>query len=171
MKTYANAAELITAIHTALDKYLAEFADIAEADKHCRAVPDGKTPAEHLAYQLGWTGLLLQWERDEQAGQTVHTPAEGYKWNDLGGLYQQFYRQYGSLTLQEAQARLRGQAAQICTWLETLSEQELFEPNQRRWANNQAKWPIWKWVHINTVAPFTNFRTHIRKWKKQNLHG
>ena len=170
MKTYANAAELITAIRTALDKYLAEFADIAEADKHRRAVPDGKTPAEHLAYQLGWTGLLLQWERDEQAGQTVHTPAEGYKWNDLGGLYQQFYRQYGSLTLQEAQARLREQAAQICTWLETLSEQELFEPNQRRWANNQAKWPIWKWVHINTVAPFTNFRVHIRKWKKQNLH-
>lgn len=42
MKTYANAAELITAIRTALDKYLAEFADIAEADKHRRAVPDGK---------------------------------------------------------------------------------------------------------------------------------
>ena len=79
--------------------YLAEFADIAEADKHRRAAPEGKTPAEHLAYQLGWTGLLLQWERDEQAGQTVHTPAEGYKWNDLGGLYQQFYRQYGSLSL------------------------------------------------------------------------
>ena len=137
MKTYANAAELITAIRTALDKYLTEFADIAEADKHSRAVPDGKTPAEHLAYQLGWTGLLLQWERDEQAGQTVHTPAEGYKWNDLGGLYQQFYRQYGSLSLQEAQTRLRGQAAQICTWLETLSEQELFEPNQRRWADNR----------------------------------
>lgn len=53
MKTYANAAELITAIRTALDKYLAEFADISEADKHHRAVPDGKTPAEHLAYQLG----------------------------------------------------------------------------------------------------------------------
>ena len=77
MKTYANAAELITAIRTALDKYLAEFADIAEADKHRRAAPEGKTPAEHLAYQLGWTGLLLQWEQDEQAGQTVHTPAEG----------------------------------------------------------------------------------------------
>ncbi|MER2002308.1 MAG: ClbS/DfsB family four-helix bundle protein, partial [Carnobacterium inhibens] len=24
----------------------------------------------------------------------------------------------------------------------------------------------WKWIHINTVAPFTNFRTKIRKWKK-----
>ena len=152
MKTYANAAELITAIHTALDKYLAEFADIAEADKHRRAVPDGK-----LRPNIWPTNSV--------------GPACCCNGSDLGGLYQQFYRQYGSLTLQEAQTQLREQAAQICTWLETLSEQELFEPNQRRWANNQAKWPIWKWVHINTVAPFTNFRAHIRKWKKQNLHG
>ena len=166
MKTYANAAELIAAIRTASDKYLAEFADIAEADKHRRAVPDGKTPSEHLSYQLGWTDLLLQWERDEQAGKTVHTPAEGCKWNDLGRLYRQFYRQYGGLTLHEAQAELRGQVARICAWLETLSEQELFAPGQRKWADNQAKWPIWKWVHINTVAPFTHFRTLIRKWTK-----
>ena len=63
METYATAAELITAIRTALDKYLAEFADIAEADKHHHAVPDGKTPAEHLAYQLGWHRRRLQMER------------------------------------------------------------------------------------------------------------
>lgn len=166
MKTYADTAELTAAIHTALDKYLAEFADIAEADKHDRAIPEGKTPSEHLAYQLGWTNLLLQWEQDEQAGKTVHTPAEGYKWNDLGGLYRQFYRQYGGLTLQEAQNRLREQTALICRWLDKLTEAELFEPNQRKWANNAAQWPVWKWVHINTVAPFTNFRTQIRKWKK-----
>lgn len=27
-------------------------------------------------------------------------------------------------------------------------------------------WPIWKWVHINTVAPFKTFRRKICKWKK-----
>ena len=96
----------------------------------------------------------------------TNTAAEGCKWNDLGRLYRQFYRQYGGLTLHEAQAELRGQVARICAWLETLSEQELFAPGQRKWADNQAKWPIWKWVHINTVAPFTHFRTLIRKWKK-----
>ncbi|AQP77350.1 hypothetical protein B0X25_10755 [Listeria monocytogenes] len=25
---------------------------------------------------------------------------------------------------------------------------------------------MYKWIHINSVAPFTNFRTKIRKWKK-----
>ncbi|MCB6437728.1 ClbS/DfsB family four-helix bundle protein, partial [Erysipelatoclostridium ramosum] len=25
---------------------------------------------------------------------------------------------------------------------------------------------VYKWIHINTVAPFTNFRGKIRKWKR-----
>ena len=101
MKTYANRAELIAAIRTALDRYLAEFADIPERAKDICATAGEKTPSEHLAYQLGWTQLLLQWERDEQAGKAVHTPAEGYKWNKLGDLYQHFYQSYGGLTLAE----------------------------------------------------------------------
>ncbi|MCW1063376.1 ClbS/DfsB family four-helix bundle protein, partial [Streptococcus anginosus] len=48
-----------------------------------------------------------------------------------------------------------------------LTEAELFEPGQRAWASSTpSAWPVWKWVHINTVAPFTTFRTKIRKWKK-----
>ncbi|MFZ3195383.1 MAG: ClbS/DfsB family four-helix bundle protein, partial [Bacillus mycoides] len=41
-----------------------------------------------------------------------------------------------------------------------------FQSEQRKWATTKAMWPVWKWVHINTVAPFMNFRTKIRKWKK-----
>ena len=26
-----------------------------------------RTPAENLAYQVGWTALVLKWENDEQA--------------------------------------------------------------------------------------------------------
>ena len=53
-------SELIAAIRTALDRYLAEFADIPEQAKDIRAAAGEKTPSEHLAYQLGWTQLLLQ---------------------------------------------------------------------------------------------------------------
>ena len=60
MNTCANRAELIAAIRTALDRYLAEFADIPEQAKDIRAAAGEKTPSEHLAYQLGWTQLLLQ---------------------------------------------------------------------------------------------------------------
>ena len=91
MKHYQSKAELATAIQTALDKYLAEFADIPEAARHTRATDSGKTPSEHLSYQLGWVTALLAWEKREQAGEAVQTPAPGYKWNALGDLNQHYY--------------------------------------------------------------------------------
>nr|WP_231284711.1 ClbS/DfsB family four-helix bundle protein [Leptotrichia hofstadii] len=50
------------------------------------------------------------------------------------------------------------------------TEKELFKQNQRQWASTTpSNWPIWKWIHINTVAPFKTFRTKIRKWKKLKI--
>ena len=114
------------AVQTALDKYLAEFADIPESARNIRAEDGGKTPSEHLSYQLGWVSSLLDWERREQAGEEVHTPAEGFKWNNLGGLYQRFYQVYSVYTLAEQQVMLRGKTAELCVWIEGLSEDELF---------------------------------------------
>nr|WP_255444866.1 ClbS/DfsB family four-helix bundle protein [Bacillus sp. TE8-1] len=92
-----------------------------------------------------------------------------YKWNNLGGLYQSFYEQYGRLTLKQQEEELTKLVQMLVDWINDLSEVELFQPEQRKWVTTKAKWPIWKWVHINTVAPFTNFRTKIRKWKKTVL--
>lgn len=167
MKNYPDKQALLDAVQTALDKYLAEFDHIPESAAHTRAADGGKTPSEHLSYQLGWVGLLLDWERREQAGEEVHTPAQGFKWNNLGGLYQKFYDTYGVYTLAEQQAMLRGKTAELCAWIQGLNDGELFGAGQRKWADNAAQWPLWKWIHINTVAPFTNFRTQIRKWKKE----
>ncbi|MFL2115710.1 MULTISPECIES: ClbS/DfsB family four-helix bundle protein [Leuconostoc] len=50
-----------------------------------------------------------------------------------------------------------------------INDEVLFEPNQRQWATTAAQCPVWKWVHINSVAPFGTFRTKIRKWKKAVL--
>lgn len=171
MKSYADGAALVTAIQTALEKYLAEFADIPEALKDERVLANEKTPSEHLSYQLGWVNLLLQWEKDEQAGKAVCVPAEGYRWNQLGGLYQHFYASYGKYSLCEQQDMLHNAVTELCGWVAGLSAAELFQTGQRQWADTPAQWPLWKWVHINTVAPFTGFRSKIRKWKKTALSG
>ena len=166
MRSYKDKSELIEAIQTSLQKYLLEFEGIDESMKDQRLIAEDKTPSEHLSYQLGWVNMLLAWERDEQAGKIVHTPAEGCKWNHLGVLYEHFYQVYGRYSLVEQQRLLKCAVVELCTWIDTLNEIELFQPEQRRWATTSAKWALWKWVHINTVAPFTNFRSKIRKWKK-----
>lgn len=166
MKSYTNKAELIEEIRKSYKKYIEEFDNIPEELKNKRIEEVDKTPSENLSYQLGWVNLLLGWEEKEKHGLEVHTPAEGYKWNNLGGLYQSFYSEYGDLSLMEAKSCLDKKVEETCKWIESLSEQELFEPGKRKWATTKAQWPIYKWIHINTVAPFTNFRTKIRKWKK-----
>ncbi|WP_375178324.1 ClbS/DfsB family four-helix bundle protein [Enterococcus rotai] len=166
MRTYENKQELIAEIKKRYEKYDAEFEQVSERLKNKRIEEVDKTPSENLSYQLGWVNLILQWEKEEQAGKTVETPAPGYKWNNLGGLYQSFYEKYGQYSIAEQRVMLRNSVNEVCEWLETLSDKELFEAGQRNYATTKAMWPLYKWVHINTVAPFTNFRTKIRKWKK-----
>ena len=84
----------------------------------------------------------------------------------MGVLYQEFYQTYDQYSLDEKKELLSKKVSEVIDWVQSLAEDELFLPNQRKWATTPAKWPVYKWIHINTVAPFTNFRTQIRKWKR-----
>ena len=148
------------------EKYLLEFSDISEDEKNKKVIAVDKTPSQNISYQLGWVSLLLEWEKDEKEGQQVITPKKGFKWNNLGVLYQEFYQTYDQYSLDEKKELLSKKVSEVIDWVQSLAEDELFLPNQRKWATTPAKWPVYKWIHINTVAPFTNFRTQIRKWKR-----
>lgn len=167
MKGYKDKTELIEEIKKGFLLYNKEFDDIKEKEKDWLKVGVDKTPAQNISYQIGWTQLLLQWETDEKKGKEVKTPTPEYKWNNLKGLYQSFYEQYSSYSLAEQRDLLQKQVDEIIKWIEGLDDKILFEPEQRKWATTPAKWPVWKWIHINTVAPFKNFRIQLRKWKKE----
>ena len=59
MRTYNNKEELKAEINKAFEKYISEFDDIPEALKDKRVEEVDRTPAENLAYQVGWTTLVL----------------------------------------------------------------------------------------------------------------
>ncbi|WP_151811828.1 ClbS/DfsB family four-helix bundle protein [Acinetobacter bereziniae] len=168
MKNYESKQELIEGIQHSFNKYLIEFNDIVEEDKDKIITGVDKSPSQNISYQLGWVNLILDWEKAEKAGKNVITPKEGFKWNNLGALYKEFYQTYDHISLDEKKALLSKKVNELIDWLRSLTDDEIFQPNQRNWATTPAKWPVYKWIHINTVAPFTNFRTQIRKWKKMN---
>ena len=90
-------------------------------------------------------------------------------WNQLGELYQWFTDTYAQLSLQELKDRLNENINSIYAMIDSLSEEELFKPHMRKWADEATKtavWEVYKFIHVNTVAPFGTFRTKIRKWKK-----
>lgn len=166
MKSYSSNEELIKAINQSYSKFILEFTEVPEALKNKRIDAVDKTPSEMLAYQIGWLTLLLSWDAQERAGLDVQTPTPKYKWNELGQLYQDFYQQYTGLMIKEQMSKLDELVSQLSKWVNKLDDWELFEAGQKKWATTKAMWPVWKWVHINSVAPFTNFRPKIRKWKK-----
>lgn len=172
MRTYKNKEELKSEINKSFEKYIAEFDSIPENLKDTRVDEVDRTPAENLAYQLGWTSLLLKWEHDERNGLEVKTPSDKFKWNELGKLYQYFTDTYASLSLSKLKDKLSDNVADICEMIDSLSDDELFKPHMRKWADEATKtatWEVYKFIHVNTVAPFGTFRTKIRKWKKLAL--
>lgn len=167
MPEYKNKHELIEEIKKTYNLYDQEFDSIKEAEKDLLKTNIDKTPSQNISYQLGWTGLLLKWESEEMNGINVQTPTPEYKWNNLKGLYLSFYESFGSYSLHEQRALLSDHVKQILEWIENLDDEILFTPGKRKWATTPAKWAVWKWIHINTIAPFKSFRAQLRKWKKE----
>ena len=167
MQEYATKGAFISEIRKTADLFIKEFDAVQESDKDMRVGDADRTPQEIIAYQLGWMGLIRGWDRDELAGKEVVTPAPGYKWNQMGELYQGFYNKYQDHSLAQLKEMFVKDVDDLALWLDGFSDDELFKPAGRKWASStSSNWPIWKWVHINTVAPFKSFRSKIRKWKK-----
>ena len=156
MRAYENKEELKTEINKIFEKYISEFDNIPENLKDKRVDEVDRTPAENLAYQVGWTTLVLKWEEDERKGLQVKTPSDGFKWNQLGELYQ-WFTIHAHLSLQELKAKLNENINSIYAMIDSLSEEELFKPHMRKWADEATKtavWEVYKFIHVNTVAPF-----------------
>ena len=116
--------------------------------------------------------MVLQWEAAERKGLQVKTPSDKFKWNQLGELYQWFTDTYAPLSLQALKSRLNENIYSIYAMIDSLSEEELFQPHMRKWTDDATKtavWEVYRFIHVNTVAPFGTFRTKIRKWKKAVL--
>lgn len=166
---YSSKEELMETIHTKYMLLDGEFEDIDNSQKDLRKPGVDKTPAEIIAYQLGWLHLVMGWDQEEREGRDPVMPSPGYKWNQLGGLYQSFYDQYAGASLAELREFFRVTEGQWLDWISTLSEEELFTQGIRKWTGSKENWPLARWIHINSAAPFTSFRAKIRKWKKYSI--
>lgn len=170
MQEYSSKEEFIAEIQKTSNLFIKEFDDINASDLDLRIDGVDRTPREIIAYQLGWMELIQSWDRDELEGKEVITPAPNYKWNQMGELYQNFYTKYSTQSLEQLKQMFVEAVSNLNLWINNFSDDELFESGGRKWAQSTpSNWPIWKWIHMNTVAPFKSFRSKIRKWKKLHV--
>ena len=88
MQGYSSQKELIDEINKRAVLFINEFSKITDENKDTFVDEVDKSPVQMIAYQLGWMNLILLWEEKNKNDETVVTPSENYKWNNLGGLYQ-----------------------------------------------------------------------------------
>lgn len=158
--------ELLNNLHNAYKKLDAEFDVVSSVMERDTTMQGNLSCCDILAYQMGWAHLLLSWDSTELKGQTPVMPAKGYKWNELGRLAQSFYDNASSKNLQQLRAEFKTLLNDLTLWIESLCDDELFKLNQRQWAGD--KWPLVKWIQVNTIAPYRSARTKVRRWKKYN---
>ena len=167
MTEYKTKQALTEEISKKAKLFIDEFADVANADKDKLVDGVDRTPAQMIAYQLGWMNLILEWENKERCGIAFVMPHPDYKWNNLGKMYESFYKQYENESLTELCSLFDIAVQDIICLVDSYTDAEFFESGIKKWASSTpSNWPVWKWIHINTVSPFASFRGKIRKWKK-----
>ena len=165
MRTYENKDELKNEINKSFAKYILEFNDIPESLKDKRVDEVDRTPAENLAYQVGWTTLVLKWEADERKGLHVKTPSDDFKWNQLGELYQWFTDTYAYLSLQELKDMLNDNINSIYPIIGELRKKEVL--NEWRTVENVATYtPL---ANANVMITINNDKVSYNPSKRSEV--
>ena len=116
------------------------------------------SPADLLAYLIGWNQQVLTWHRRRADGLPDELPAPGIKWNELGLLAQRYYVEYETESWDELRARLREAKDAVTELIHGYSDAELYG---QPW---YGKWTMGRMISFNTSSPYTNARGRIRAW-------
>lgn len=116
------------------------------------------SPADLLAYLIGWSQQVLTWHDRREAGLPDEFPAAGFKWNELGLLAQHYYSEWKDDDWSTLRARLVDTNGQILALVHGRSDHELYGD---RW---YGKWTMGRMVSLNTSSPNVNARRRLRAW-------
>ena len=126
--------------------------------------------ANLIAYQIGWGTLLINWYEEGLKNKMPHMPGEGFTSWDYTAIAQHFYTKYGKLPIQD----LLKQFEKIVNNIIQITEHEFATGNLDKlgvwdWCTLKSgkKWPLSKWIQINTVAPYKAAGMVIKKGLKE----
>ncbi len=121
---------------------------------------DGWTVKDLLAVRVWWTENVAAWIETGRRGEVPITPAAGYKWHETPRLNANIVRSSHRESYRSIRRRLERGFAQVLSLIDELSDRELLEVGTFPWAG---KYPISRWISINTVRQYTTARTFIRR--------
>ena len=116
------------------------------------------SPADLVAYLVGWNEQVLTWHERRAAGLPDEFPAPGHSWGDLGSLARQFSREHEDDSWEHLRARLTVAKDRILTLVDARTDAELYGSPWYR------TWTMGRMISLNTSSPYRNARARIRRW-------
>ena len=163
MAVPASKEDLLAAIEKTFDQ-LSRDLDRVPIESARESVLDGHvkgttmSPADLVAYLIGWNQQVLVWHHRRAVGLPDEFPASGIRWNELGLLAQRFYFVHRDDGWNSLRTQLSDAKNQIVDLIQGCSDEELYgEP----WYGS---WTMGRMISLNTSSPYTNARGRIRAW-------
>lgn len=163
MAVPASKAELLEAIDKTFSKLDEDLDRVPEGlvrepalDGHAKDTM--MSPADLVAYLVGWNQQVLTWHQRRDEGLPDQFPAEGIKWNELGLLAQRFYAEHANDDWGSLRRQFRQAKGAIVELIGTKSDEELYGSS---W---YGKWTMGRMISFNTSSPYANARKRIRAW-------
>jgi hypothetical protein len=158
-------AELVDLTRTSFEQLSAELDAAAEdlGGLHC---VDDWTVKDLLAVRTWWTEHVIGWVEAGRRGENPVTPAEDYKWNETPRLNADIVIAARGESYASIRSRLEKGYAGVMQTIDSLNDRQLLEAGTFEWAG---KYPISRWISINTARQYTTARTFIRRALRE--HG
>ncbi len=121
---------------------------------------DDWTVKDLLAVRAWWTHSVVDWIEAGARGETPVTPATGYTWKETPRLNSDIVKSAEKKPYRKVRAGLDEGIERVIATIDSLNDKELLQPGVFEWAG---KWPVSRWISINTARQYSTARTYVRK--------
>lgn len=160
-KTKSDLSAVTAKEFAKLDKLIAPIpADVAMIKRD-----EDTSIKDVIAHRAHWIDLFLGWYRSGQAGEQVHFPAKGYKWNELKRYNADLRARQAALNWDEARAMLADRHGALSALIDALDEDALYGAPM---AGARNAWTTGRWAEAAGPSHYRSAAKAIRTWLRES---
>lgn len=138
-----NRDDLIAVTQKEWEKLSILLQGIGEEEAMWRDPAEQCSIRDIITHRTHWLNLLFDWYTRGKAGETVETPAPGYKWNQLKAYNAMIRADHQTISWQQACGDLEQAHADFRVFLQSHDEETLYTPKLYAWMRN---WTLGRWA-------------------------
>jgi hypothetical protein len=115
---------------------------------------------ELLAVRAWWTESVVDWVNQGKKGKSPITPAKGYSWSETPKLNQSIANRAKKESYASVKKRLEKGYSKLMKLIDSMNDKQFLEVGTYEWAG---KYPIARWLSLNTTRQYATARTYVRK--------